>query len=332
MPAERLFSVMGTSAHLMLVEPSCSRLGERWAEELLDRVQGSLMELEARWTRFDPRSELSRLNASPGVPVMVQRDTFDVLSTAVEGWAVTGGRFDPTVLEALERAGYDRDFPAISQRSSVSGPRLAPTTASSSLGSVSVSEVPETTVVPGPGHVTLDESLGAVTLPRGVTMDLGGIGKGRAADIAALEMMRSGARGACVDLGGDIRVTGEGPHGEPWGVTIEDPFGSDQPVETLWLTDGAVATSSSRRRRWSGAGGEMHHIIDPSTGLPADTGLVSVSVVAAEATWAEILSKAAFVSGPLRGERLISDLGAVGVLVATDGTVTRTAGLENFGG
>lgn len=322
MQAERTFAAMGSSAHVLLVGPDPSWPGEQGTEALLDRAQASIADLERRWSRFRPDSELSRLNASPGVAVMVSHDTFDLIRLAVDAWRLTGGRYDPTVLDALVRAGYDRTFDEVRERSRA--------TLLFDRGATLVLTEDADHSSPGCAGIELDEGLAAVTLPHGATIDLGGVGKGRAADVVALELQAAGALGACVNLGGDARVVGEGPDGQGWVVGIEHPLEPDSDVTAVALADGAVATSARTNRHWSTPDGERHHLIDPATGRPADTGLASVTVVAAEAAWAEILSKAAFVAGSARGAALIAGSSAAGMLVHDDGSVVRTGGFERF--
>lgn len=166
--------------------------------------------------------------------------------------------------------------------------------------------------------------------------DPGGIGKGLAADLVTAELLAAGAAGACVNLGGDLRVAGRAPGapaepGAPgWGVGVENPFGR-QLAAVLSLHDGGVATSSRLRRRWTGPGqAPSHHLIDPRTGLPAASGLASVTVVAASAWQAEWLTKAAFLAGAAAGSALLERLGAAGALITDGGSILHTAGLHEF--
>jgi thiamine biosynthesis lipoprotein len=292
--------VMGSDAHLVLVggDPL-----------LLDDARAHLELLEARWSRFRPSSELSRLNASPGRPVTVSLDTFAVISRAVEAWRLTNGRFDPTVLPALRAPGDDRDFAVITHDGPVTtAPR---------------GRMP----APGCAGIALDATVGAVTLPEGVVLDLGGIAKGFAADRVATALLAAGADGACVNLGGDLRVVGRAPEGSSWTIDVDDPFESG--TGTLLLAEGAVATSSRLRRAWR-RGEPAHRLIEPATGASARTGLASVTVVAGEAWWAEVLAKAAFVAGPEVGAALVSGAGATGLLVRDDGRVEELLGLDAF--
>ena len=302
--AEAGFRAMGTDAHVIVVGGSPTDL---------ERARNLVDELESRWSRFLPDSELSRLNAAAGRPAIVAPATYELISRAVDGWRLTEGRFDPTVLPALVAAGYDRSFDDIERDAPDAAPPSAP--------------------APGCGDIGLNAVTHAVTLPSGVALDLGGIGKGFAADVVASELLRDGAAGVCVNLGGDVRLRGEAPSGGGWIVEVESEPGveSRQTQLKIGLADGAVATTSSRRRSWRRAGEPLHHVIDPATGGPLDDPPASATVVAADAWRAEILAKAVFLAGT-RGdaERLLASTGATGVLVDAEGSLHRFPGLEDF--
>jgi thiamine biosynthesis lipoprotein len=283
---------------------------------VLGRAENEIARRERRWSRFLPDSELSRLNAATGGrPVLVSAETFAVIQLAVDAWRTTAGRFDPTVLDALVAAGYDRTFDDIKAA------------AGDDLSGADTGPPPP---VPGCAAIELDPGLGTVTLPVGVHLDLGGVGKGRAADLVAERMLADGADGACVNLGGDVRVAGLAPDDDGWVVAIDDPFRPDVELTRVALVDGAVTTSARTNRHWRVADADAHHLIDPSTGRPAGGGLAAVTVLAADASWAEILSKATFVAGADEGPALLAGSGACGVLVHDDGSLTRVGGFERF--
>jgi FAD:protein FMN transferase len=300
---ETRFRAMGTDAHVIVVGGST---------RLLERARARIDDLEARWSRFLPDSELSRLNDVAGRPVIVASVTFELLTRAVEGWRLTGGRFDPTVLPALVAAGYDRSFETVE--------RDAPEPAAPS------------TPAPGCAELSLDPIVRSVTLPPGVALDLGGIGKGFAADLVSAELLQDGATGACVNIGGDLRVRGTPPD-RAWIVEVEAEPGTTPEGAPLCvaLADGAVATTSSRRRAWRRAGRRQHHVIDPRTGRPVDAPPTSATVIAADAWKAEVLAKAAFATRtPSEAERLLEPVGATGLLVDAEGTVRPLEGMEAF--
>ena len=189
-------------------------------DDLPARAESRLRDLAARWTRFDDRSELSAINAAAGRAVAVSAETFAVVGLAVDAWRVTDGWFDPTVLPMLVAAGYDRSFERVAGRP--------------------VWYDDATSAAPGCADIELDGEHSTVRLPVGVAIDLGGIGKGRAADIVAGEMIAAGAHGACVDLGGDVAVAGTTVDGEAWVIGIADPFAPDRDHARIALAAGAV--------------------------------------------------------------------------------------------
>ena len=304
---ETHFRAMGSDAHVVLVDAD---------PRLVDDARAHLELLEARWSRFRASSELSALNARPGHPVVVSEDTCALIARAVGAWHATGGRFDPTILPALQVAGYDRDFAALVDDESLATGERAP----------ELELVPDP--APGCAGIRIDAPVRAVTLPDGVVLDLGGIGKGYAADRVATALLAAGARGACVNLGGDLRVVGCPPEGDAWTIEVDDPF--RRGTGTISVATGAVATSSRLRRAWRRHGRDVHHLVEPATGRSARTGLASVTVVAAEAWWAEVLAKAAFVAGPVEGARLIVDAGATGLFLHDSGRTEELPGLDEF--
>jgi len=287
---------MGTDAHLIVTARSA-----RAASAALDRGRERVEDLEALWSRFRPASEVSVLNALAGMPVRVSPETIALVQRALDGARLTGGLFDPTVLGAVVRAGYDRTYTDIDTRATTDDARTL-----------------------GAPLIEVDPVALLVRLPEGVGFDPGGIGKGLAADIVASELAER-VDGVCVNIGGDLRVLGAPPDPVGWGIEIEDPFdGSSR--GTLSLVAGAVATSS-RTKRVLGAG---HHLIDPATGRPAAVGVASATVVAGQGWTAEVLAKAAFLSGPHRATAMLESAGVDGMVVLDDGSERRSPGYERF--
>jgi len=299
--AELEFRVMGTNAHLIVVgsDDRRARFAAMWGRDRLS-------ELEARWSRFLPDSEVSRLNAASGAPVVVSSDTLGLVERAVEGWRRTQGSFDPTVLDALVAQGYDRDFDEIDQ--------TAPAPA-------------DARPAPGCAAITVDRVVGAIRLPRGVHFDPGGIGKGFAADLVAAELMTHDIDGVCVNLGGDLRVEGRAPDGNGWIVDLEHPL-TGRSMTHVRLRNGAVASTWRTRRVWGPPPSRRHHLIDPRTGTPATSGLAGTTVLTGRAWWAEVLAKAAFLEGATRGSALLAEHQASGYLIDDDGGV-HAAGLAD---
>lgn len=299
--SDTTFTVMGSTARVLV---------HGGPDDLAAEARARLEDLETRWSRFRPDSELCRLNEVGDRPLVVSRETFDVVTLAITAWRATGGRFDPTVLDALTAAGYDRDFAAVAD-----DPAAAPDE--------------EPGPAPGCEAIELDRLVPAIRLPAGVHLDLGGIGKGYAADLVAAELVAAGADGVCVNLGGDLTVAGQPLEGDGWQVDL-DPMLA--PGWSFRLARGSVATSTRLRRRWTRDGATHHHLIDPGTGRPAWSGLAAVTVLAASAAWAEVLAKAAFVAGREDGIELLAARRATGLFVRDDGEIEPLPGLDAFVG
>lgn len=288
MPAERSFPAMGTQVHTIVFG------GDR---ALSDLAAARIKELENRWTRFRPDSEISRLNQHAGEPVIVSPATFLLIQRCLQAFTLTAGAFDPTMHDEIAAAGYDRSFDHLDQRSAKpvaagTGPRFRRSPA---------------------GRIRLDASLRSVVLPAGCAVDAGGLGKGLAADLVAQELISHGATGVCINIGGDLRLMGRPGDELDWYVDVASPYGGP-PIATLALDTGAVATTSPLRRRWGNETDPQHHLLDPATGQPAQRGLSSVTVVSLEGWRAEALAKAAFLAGR-RALIAIRRAGATGLIV-----------------
>ena len=274
---------------------------------MAESARRRIADLEGKWSRFIDESEISRLNRAGGRPTTVSPETLELIERSLDAWRISGGAFDPTVLGSVIRAGYDRSFEQLGGRSGWSRLRF--------------------------GAAELAVHGDEVTVPEGVGFDPGGIGKGLAADRVVAEMTGLGAEGICVNMGGDVRVKGTGPDpaAEGWTVSVLHPW-REEPMALLGIgpAGGAVATSTTLKRRWAVAGEERHHLIDPQTGLPSDSDLNLASVVAGEAWAAEVLAKAVLLRGSDHPFDTLGGTGAEGLAVDVAGRVQRTAGLAAF--
>jgi thiamine biosynthesis lipoprotein len=246
------------------------------AELALEAARREVAACEAALSRFDPASDLSRLNGAAGAWTPVDRRLVAALQLALRAREQTAGRFDPTVLPALVAAGYDRSFEQLEERPATTAPDWR-------AGAL----------------VELDEDAGLARLEPGAAVDLGGIGKGYAAD-RALDAMYAAwpaLPGAIVDLGGDLALRGATPEGGPWRIAVADPRRDDRTLGVLSLDAGGVATSGRNVRRF-GPAGSLHHLIDPETGVSAESGPLTVTVVAPDAAEAEAHATALAISTP----------------------------------
>lgn len=294
---------MGTDCLLILHGP-----GDGIGEAALARAAERVRQFEERFSRFRPESELSRLNESPEEQVPVDAELGGLLARSVEYARISGGLFDPVVLDDLLALGYDRTFEEVGThtdgKAAARGRRF---------------RWPD---------ISVDAAGRSVVRPFGARIDLGGIAKGAAVDAAMAEL--SGYPGALIDVGGDIRVTGRPDDADAWIIAVEDGQSGAGTLGYVRLRDGAVATSSLRKRRWVHNGEAVHHIIDPRSGQPARSGVLQCSVIADTTEHAEVAAKVGFIRGPgFLHERsdLGKSLGVRGIAWLTlNGEYRRTSG------
>jgi thiamine biosynthesis lipoprotein len=267
-------------------------------------VASVFAEVDRRLSRFDPRSDLSRLNADPRASVPAAPLLRAAVAAALRAASLSGGLVDPTLLAALRRAGY-----------SDSRARVKPASLSRALGSAPPRRPARPDRVARWRAVEVDDRAGVIRRVPGLELDLGGSVKGWAADFVAA---RLGRHGRCaVDCGGDLRV--QAGRGAPWEVRVRHPL-TGATAHTLLVRSGGVATSGIDARLWERDGEFAHHLLDPATGRPAWTGLIAATALAPTALDAEALAKAALLSGPVAGQRLLRACHG-GVLIHDDGEV-----------
>ncbi|MEZ5099678.1 MAG: FAD:protein FMN transferase [Thermoleophilia bacterium] len=285
-----VFPALGTTVDCLVAAD-----GAEAARALLD-VEAELARLEALLSRFRPGSQLSELNRA-GQLDGAAPELVELVEAALVAREETGGRFDPTVHDALVAAGYDRTFDEV-----------APDGASGPAGA------------PCGGPVEVDRAAGRIALAPGSRLDLGGIAKGWAADRACAHLARVGP--SLVNAGGDLAARGRPPEGT-WPVGVDTPGGE----LVLGLDGGGLATSGRDRRRWRRDGAERHHLIDPATGRPGEGDLERVTVVAESAARAEVWAKALFLAGERDAAAEADRRGLACVLVTRDGRTVLTGGL-----
>lgn len=279
------FRAMGTQIELLLDAPATADTDAAFVA-----AQAEFARLEGVLSRFLPDSELSRLNRDGAIDA--GPDLAAVVRRALDARERTGGRFDPTVHDALLGAGYDRTF------AQMPGELGRPVEPACCAGGV---------------HV---DAAGRIELEPGVRLDLGGIGKSYAAESACALVTQLGP--ALVDAGGDIAT-----RGGAWPVGVDTADGS----LTLLVENGGLATSGIDRRSWLADGEEAHHLIDPASGRPAAGDLVRVTVVAGDAVEAEIHAKALFLVGATRAAAEANASGLPCVLVTRDGQTVLAGGI-----
>lgn len=178
-------------------------------------------------------------------------------------------------------------------------------------------------------QIQYDAATGVVTLPEGMEIDLGSVAKGYAGQLAAQMLRNSGVESALLNLGGNVQTVGTKPDGSPWKIGIKDPQGEDA-MMVLSVEDQAVVTSGGYERYFEQDGQTYWHIMDPSTGHPADSGLISVTIVGDEGVVCDGLSTALFVMGLEKAADLwAQSCDFEAVFVTASGEVYITEGLRD---
>jgi thiamine biosynthesis lipoprotein len=291
---------LGTSAAVVVAEPGALPAARRALLRELDAI-------ELACSRFRPDSELVALNAAAGSALQVSPLLFEAVEVALRVARRTGGLVDPTVGRALRLSGYDRTFERVRVRD---GDTFRP----------------RFELVRGWRSVELERSRRAIRVPKGVELDLGATAKALAADRAALAASRAAGTGVLVSLGGDVAVAGPAP-APGWPVKIAEDHAAplDAPGPTVSIRSGGLATSGTAVRRWRAGGAELHHIVDPRTGRPAETPWTAVTVAAASCVDANAASTAAVVLGRA-GPEWLAERRLPARLQGEDGTVVCAGG------
>jgi FAD:protein FMN transferase len=255
-------------------------------------------ESEQRFSRFLDHSELSLLNQTAGQWFQASPGMYELVKLAQNYYYQTGGLFDPSILPALKRAGYDRSMEEIWARG-VGDPLPGSDREKNSFGAV-----------------RFDPETCKIWLPPRMEIDLGGIAKGWIAEQAAAVL--SLYNEACaVNAGGDMVLVGLPQGQSKWEVALEDPRDPEGTLAVLKVGPGAVATSSITKRSWQRGDKRQHHLIDPRSGEPAVTDWLSVTVIDPQVTTAEVYAKVLLIAGPTYAMDLLSKNGGV-AFIAVD--------------
>jgi FAD:protein FMN transferase len=300
------------SKHLGMSTVMTHRAFGMHAEDSLQAVRDEAVRLEELLSRFIPRSEISRVNRSAGMQCeRVSDDTYEVLSCAVEFSKCCQGLFDVTIgpLVTLWNDGKETSRPPEDSRIRQALPLVDYT------------------------GLLLDPCKKTAGLQRpGQSIDLGGIGKGFAGDKFLEVFQKFGVSSAFANIGGNVVALGTKPDGSPWRVGIQHPRQENSLIGLVSVADKAVVTSGDYQRYFIGSNGKRHHhILDPSTGYPAESGLASVTIVADSSMDADALSTMFFIAGMEKGLSLLQRFaGAEAIVIDMDLRVHVTAGLREY--
>jgi FAD:protein FMN transferase len=301
--ADVTFAAMGCEIRLIIEDPRSGAaepsLAAVEAQQFIDRFERML-------SRFRPDSELCALNRDPRPAVRASSLLRNAVRAGIEAAERTDGLVDPTLVRDLESVGYETSRAGTAPASLREALLLAPA---------------RRPARPHPDQawrqIEVDDRRRVVRRPPGLSFDTGGTGKGLAADMLA-RRLGDYAR-FVVDCGGDIRVGGHATEVQPYEIEVEHPLSGER-AHAVTVRSGGIATSGLNVRVWRNADGRFaHHLLDPSTGEPAWTGLVGATALGDSALEAEILSKTALLSGPEAGRQVLESKG--GFLVHDDGRV-----------
>jgi len=302
MSATERVELMGTQVEVIVNGPH-ARDHARAAISLMKRLEKLL-----NWK--NPQSEVSLVNSMAGITaVAVSRDCFDIINRSIKLSGSLGGAFDITIgplMEIWDFSMKDRKAP----------PPKVDIIAAGNLVNYR--------------NVEIDPELETIKLlKRGMKINLGAVGKGYAVAKARNLLVSRGVRSAMINMGSSIATIGRRRDGKMWRVGIRHPRNPSELLGIVALVPGqAVSTTGDYEQYFEVEGKRYHHVIDPRTGYPA-AGCQSVTIIAGDATVADILSTAVFVKGAVQGMRLIDSLeGVKGIIVKSDGTVIKSAGLK----
>jgi thiamine biosynthesis lipoprotein len=291
--AVRRFRAMNTDINIRTTDPARAPL-------LVEAVR-VFEDVERRFSRFLPESELCALNGRAAERVEVSAEMCELLASAAAMHRVTGGVFDPSILPELEGAGYDRSFELVDG--------AAARVARAARGERRF------------GELSVDRDACTVMLPPGLRLDFGGIGKGWAVDRAAAALRP--ARDYLINAGGDIFAAGSDGYHDGWTAVVAHPHTHEE-TGVVHLRDQAMATSTTAVRRWTTQGETRHHLIDPRSGTPAAAGVLSASVIAPTTVEADVFAKTALILGEHEGRAFLRSAHCPGLFVLDHGAVAVT--------
>ena len=306
-PAEEMQQPVERSLFAMNTYMTFTAYGED-AQAALQEAEECIQQVEGLWSVTDEDSEIYQANHSGGQPVTVSEETAEIISFALEMAQRTGGALDPTIYPVLTAWGFTTDSKQVPSQQQI------------------------TRLLEQVGYDRIQLNGSELTVPDGMELDLGAVGKGYTADLVTEILRRHGVTSALISLGGNIQAIGSRPDGSDWRLGIRAPWESGN-LGVLTVSDAAVVTSGGYENYFDDEQGNIYwHILDPSTGYPADSGLQSVTIVGREGKMCDALSTALLVMGAQSAEQYWRENGGFEMLLVTDsGEILITEGIaENF--
>lgn len=275
------------------------------AQDAVNESISYINELEAAISRTRAESDIAKLNDAQGEPVELSEQAADILSEALRLAQQTDGYFDPTIAPLSDLWGIGTEHAAVPAQTDIDK------------------------ILPYIGYKTVQLKGNTALLAANIGIDLGGIGKGYAADQVAAILKQKGIKQALVSLGGNVYVIGEKEKGTPWSVGITDPDDESTYFGILSVSDTSVVTSGDYERYFEQNGKRYCHIFDPKTGYPAETDLRSVTVVSQKSVEADAYTTALFVMGFEKAKAFCQTHHIDAVFMRKDHTVYVTDGLKD---
>ena len=306
-PAEEMQQPVERSLFAMNTYMTFTAYGED-AQAALQEAEECIQQVEGLWSVTDEDSEIYQANHSGGQPVTVSEETAQIISFALEMAQRTGGALDPTIYPVLTAWGFTTDSKQVPSQQQIAQ------------------------LLEQVGYDRIQINGSELTVPDGMELDLGAVGKGYTADLVTEILRRHGVTSALISLGGNIQAIGSRPDGSDWRLGIRAPWESGN-LGVLTVSDAAVVTSGGYENYFDDEQGNIYwHILDPSTGYPADSGLQSVTIVGKEGKMCDALSTALFVMGAQSAEQYWRENGGFEMLLVTDsGEILITEGIaEDF--
>lgn len=280
------------------------------AEDAMDEAIERINEIDDQMSAFKPESDISKISRNAGNGLQkVQKDTFELVRRAAAFGALSGGAFDITIRPLVELWGINKKGDFIPSNFEIQ----------KALSLVNYQDI------------KLDEKSQSVSLKKSEqSLDLGGIAKGFAADEVKRILIKNGIHSAVINLGGNIITIGKRPDGQPWQIGIQNPFASRGVyLGVVSASNKTIVTSGSNEQFFIKDGVRYHHILDPHTGKPAQSSLLSVTVICSNSTDADALTTALFILGPEKSMPLLNERKADAIFVTEDLSVFATSGLKN---
>lgn len=286
------FRAMNTAIEMIIYTPETEK-----AAIACKAVENIFAETEDLLSRFRPTSELSELNRR-GSLENVSELLYQNVAAAYKMASLTNGIFDPTILDALEAAGYNRSYEQIA----ANGAQLLTTNKVISYQTWR--------------FIKLEAAKRSIKLPYGTRLDLGGIAKGSTVDRAAKFLQNQGFENFMLSAGGDMWLSGVPPMDKQgWTVAVQNPIQKNSPeICRLLVSDKAVATSATTGRHWQVNGHNRHHLIDPRTGEPTANHIASVTAIADTVQLADVMAKTALILGPQGAKQFLAQFSALTAL------------------